>query len=406
MSPDLPRRHGEYAARGRGFCPEPAKKSDPASALAIRARPRALPHGGRAAPLGLIAGKALRAAAAGPAGDSACGGEATIARADPRPTMTWHSTYLAKHVAQKCLGAAPGLYRLQEWFKARSGRWDRFLDVDFVRARAAQKAEQLERAGLGVPRRAVEQGTGWHGLDLVLLHLAGTERVDTYDTRPWLQPALLARVCAHAGVVAEAAAAWSAVDRRAARERARALERAAREEDPDALLARLGARYRVTTDCARPELEDGGVDLFFSDSVLQRVRPADLRTLAAEARRFLAPDGAQHHVVDCKDFHSITDPRVPELAYLTFGAWTWERLTSTYLNYQNRWRKADFVALFEAAGMELALHGVLRDEENLRWLRERAPRLRLEREAPLDEVAVTRFELCARPARAAVRLAG
>lgn len=315
--------------------------------------------------------------------------------------MNWQSTYLAKHLAQKCLGAVPGLYRLQEWAKSGTGRWDRFMNEDFLRSRARLKADQFERAGLTVPARAVEQGTGWHGLDLVFLHLAGCQSLVTYDTRPWLQGPLLARVFQNAGLVAEAATRWSAVDPVLARVRAAELERID-TQDLEELLGRIDASYHVGTSFERPELEEGSCDLFFSDSVLQRVRPDGLETLVRESRRFLAPTGRQHHVIDCKDFHSITDARVPELAYLRYAPRLWDAMTSTYLNYQNRWRKSDFVDLFGRFGMGSELFGVLRREENVRWLRERAHTLRLGRVEPLEEVAVTRFELCTLPRQAAV----
>ncbi len=306
--------------------------------------------------------------------------------------MTWKSNYFAKHIAQKGLNAVPGLFKLQEWFKGVSGRWDQQLTDEFFHSTAMLRARQFERAELRVPRHAVEQGTGWHGRDLVFLHLAGVQSIDTYDTRPWLQPKLLHRCFQQASIIAEGALHWSAVDPDVVWARARELE-AAPEGTLEELLGRIDTRYHVTTSFERPQLASGSCDLLFSDSVLQRMKPTDLGELVTEARRFLAPGGRQHHVIDCKDFHSITDPRVPELYYLSFSPTTWGALTSTYLNYQNRWRKSDFVDLFKRAGSDVSLEGVLRSEDNLRWLRDRAHLLHLGRVEPLEEVAITRFEL-------------
>jgi len=306
--------------------------------------------------------------------------------------MNWKSDYFAKHLAQKGLSAVPGLFHLQEWIKSAIGRWDRFLSEDFLSARSLAKAEQFERARLPIPDQAVEQGTGWHGIDLVFLHLAGTRTIDTFDTRPWLRAELLHRCFQSASSIAESMVCWSAVDAETVRARARDLEAVPAGSLED-LLERIGARFHLTTSFERDGLGRGKCDLFFSDSVLQRVRPGDLVTLIGESRRFLAPNGRHHHVIDCKDFHSITDPRVPELHYLSYTPALWELMTSTYLNYQNRWRMRDFVDLFRGAGCDVSIVESLRTDENRRWLREHAHELHLGCDEPLDDAAITRFEL-------------
>lgn len=308
--------------------------------------------------------------------------------------MDWRTKYLAKLSVQKVLGSVPGLYRLQEAVKRGTGRWQGVMERDFVLADAAARIASFERAGLAPPGIVVEQGTGWHGLDLVLFALAGARRLHTYDTTPWLRAELLG---ANLGLATELAAIverWPGVDRAAVRRRALELG-ALRDAGLEVQLEALGVRHTVTRGTARTELADRSVDLFYSNSVLQRVVPRDLDRLLAESARFLRPGGQSFHIVDSKDFHAITDRRVPEIAYLAWGDVSWKALTSRYLNYQNRLRAPQFVELFERAGLAATVTDEQVSDANVRFVRERLARDPRYADMAPEQVAVTRFELLA-----------
>lgn len=306
--------------------------------------------------------------------------------------MNWKSKYVARHLIQKCLGVLPRSFLPRPWAESRTERRERFVSEALLRSSALQKADQFERAALVVPRRVVEQGTGCHGLNLVFLHLAGAQRIETYDTRRRLQADLLHGCFQLAGPIAEALEAWSAVDHDVARARASALASVA-PGTLEELLGHIDTSYHVKADFDRAELEEGSCDLFLTDSILQSLPTAKLERLITESRRFLGADGRQHHVIDCKDRESMSDRSVPELYYLSFSEATWRIMTSARMNAQNRLRKSDFVDLFRRAGCKVALEGVQRSDETVRWLRDRAHQLHLGRVEPLEEVAITHFEL-------------
>jgi len=282
--------------------------------------------------------------------------------------MSWQAKYILKLLFQKGLGCVPGLFRVQEAVKRLQRKWRPFTDPDFVLMEVAARVRDFTVGEIDPPRVVVEQGTGWHGADLVLFALAGAERIETYDTTPWLRGELLGEILRLAPVLAPRVGRWPGVDPRRAGERAREL-RALADLDLARQLAGLRCRAQLTRKMARPELEDRSVDLFYSNSVLQRIVPPDLEELLGESARFLRPGGQAFHVIDTKDFHAITDPRVSELGYLCWSERVWSLATSRYLNYQNRLRAPAFVEAFEAAGFEARISEELVSPLNLKFAR-------------------------------------
>ena len=306
--------------------------------------------------------------------------------------MHWGFRYLGKHAAQKVLGGIPSAYRVQELVKRATGRADRFTASDSLRKRLRTKIERFNAAGIEPPERVVEQGTGWLGFDLVLFHLAGARRILTYDTMPWLREDLLRRNAEVLADAAEIVKRWRGTVPGDVDERAERL-RASLDAPLDILLQCLGVTVRVTRSMDRSEIGAASVDLFYSDSVLQFVDGRALVALVREARRFLKPSGRCFHVVDCRDAHAQHDHRIPPLAYLAWPEPVWNLLTSRYLNYQNRWRIPQFVALFESEGFRVrVLNPVVRAEEVAYARRRLARAARLEGMSP-EEVATRSFFL-------------
>ena len=108
--------------------------------------------------------------------------------------MSWQTNYILKLAFQKCLGLIPGLFRLQEAIKRARGCWQPFIDPEFVLSEVEARVRDFSRGEIAPPKVVVEQGTGWHGSDLVLFALAGAERIETYDTTPWLRRGLLGEI--------------------------------------------------------------------------------------------------------------------------------------------------------------------------------------------------------------------
>ena len=306
--------------------------------------------------------------------------------------MHWGFRYLGQHAAQKVLGAIPYGFGVQEFVRRVTGRAERFVDVGYLRGRLETKIHRFNAAGIEPPGTVVEQGTGWLGTDLVLFHLAGARRIVTYDTMPWLRSDLLRR---NAEVLADAADVvkrWRGtvpddVDVRAER------LRAGLEAPRDALLKRLGVTVRVTRSMDRSEIGSETVDLFYSDSVLQFVAPADLSAVVRQARRFLKPSGRFFHAVDCFDSHARHDGRIPRLAYLGWPEPVWNLLTSRYLNNQNRWRMPQFVNLFEAQGFRVRILSPVVQSGDIAYAERRLASSARFADMSLEEIAASRFLL-------------
>ncbi len=308
--------------------------------------------------------------------------------------MNWPTRYLLKLASQKVLGLVPGLYRVQEAVKLRRGSWRGLVDPEFVLSEARARVTDFAAAGIAPPKVVVEQGTGWHGADLVLFALAGARRLTTYDATPWLRPELLGELLRLAPRLAPIVREWpgledAGLDRRAD-ELAALADRPLHEQ-----LAGLRCTRIVTRSARRAELATGSVDLVYSNSVLQRVTPDDLAALTAEWARALKRDGKTFHIVDTKDFHSITDPRVPQLGYLRWSPRLWRLATSRYLNYQNRLRSPEFARLFESAGLEATVTERLVTPENVAYAREHFASDPRFRKLTVEELATTQTKLCA-----------
>ena len=317
--------------------------------------------------------------------------------------MHWGFSYLAKHAAQKVLGGVPKGFLVQELVKRSVDHWKQVASERFVQSSLETKVSRFNAAGIAPPEVVVEQGTGWHGLDLLLFHLAGARRIITYDTRPWLREELL-RYNARVLVASRASVKrWSGTEPEAVDERAARLERSLDRTLPD-LLEALGITVRVTRSMDRSDLASRSVDLFYSDSVLQFVEPGDLETLIAQARRFMKPTGVSFHVVDCSDFHAQKDERIPPLAYLVWPEFVWLLLTSRYLNYQNRLRMPQFCDLFARHGLRSQITRPIVATEDVEYARRHLARHARFGGMTVEEIAARSFRLTSD--RSAAPLAG
>ena len=122
------------------------------------------------------------------------------------------------------------------------------------------------------------------------------------------------------------------------------------EKDRGSFLSSINATYYVSDNFSENialDDFDGGIDMFYSDSVLQRLKVSDLKEYI-KCSLLLSNNRSFHlHKIDCKDFFSIRNKKVPSLYYLTINKLLWEKITCTKLNYQNRLRIFEFVSFFK-----------------------------------------------------------
>jgi SAM-dependent methyltransferase len=116
-----------------------------------------------------------------------------------------------------------------------------------------------------------------------------------------------------------------------------------------AYLEQLGIDYRAPGDARQTGLETGSVDFVTSTSTLEHIPRADLAEILRECQRIVADDGALSFVVDYRDHYSYFDSRLSVYNYLQFDDRRWKRYNPG-LQFQNRLRHPDYLALFADAG--------------------------------------------------------
>lgn len=257
----------------------------------------------------------------------------------------------AKGLIQKGLGYIPGGVRLN----SRLQQWAGGLR-DFE-ANAAVKLEDwavsvgyLHEVSFDVRgTRLLEIGTGWYPALPFCFSLAGAHSVATFDIARHLDARLTARFIAALGNQLEKVASISGEALDLVRARFRLLQQ---EPDSCSMLNAGRIEYFAPADARFTQFEPDSVDLVYSNSVLEHI-PADMiRGLMEEAFRVLKPGGLALHNVGCNDHYAFSDKSISFVNYLQFNEQQWE-LWNNPLQYQNRLRAPEFVALAESVGFEV-----------------------------------------------------
>lgn len=235
-----------------------------------------------------------------------------------------------------------GLSNLQEIIKKLLLRHDRFISDNFIENRIDSKLSELAPYFLSYDVKNVyEQGTGWHGIDIIVLYLLGAEKIFTTDIRDLLLIAHLRKVTKFLN---------SNINKYELYKDKIQILNDNVEKDRDAFLNAINTRYFVNDDFsygAQVKNHDRiYYDMFYSDSVLQRFKVNDLRKFLDNSLS-LSNTGAFHlHKIDSKDFFSINNKKLPPMYYLSVNQKFYEMLTCYELNYQNRLRIFEFIDIF------------------------------------------------------------
>lgn len=275
-----------------------------------------------------------------------------------------------KGTLQKALGALPGgeslHYRLQRRFGGmRDPRREMRLKIDDWALMVRQlRADGLEIAGAAL----MEIGSGWYPLLPFACHLAGAARVVTCDLNRLLKPDLMRQCIDALGEQLPRIAEVSCADPARVRARHARLREAAAASDDPATITDGGVDYRAPADAAAPGLADGGLDLIFSNSVLEHVPPEAIARLHRASLRLLRPGGRIFHSVNCGDHYAYVDPSIHQLHYLRYDDRRWAFWNNRFL-YQNRLRAYELVDGAREAGFEIALDTSHARPERLEQLR-------------------------------------
>jgi hypothetical protein len=255
----------------------------------------------------------------------------------------------------------------------------------------------LARHRIPRPRLVYEQGTGWHGAELLVFYLLGAERIVTSDTSAWLRIETLE---ATIKVLLRHQDALVQVYKELLGDSASVLnDRFVKLSKPGAaakLISDGTLEYVVTKDLSWTPEDFARFDLVYSNSVLQRMPLDDLKTFLAAKRNSAA---THYHRIDCADFQAMRNPAIHKLAYLLIDESSWRNRTSTYLNYQNRLRGYEFIDLFTSNGYLARLVDEYAAEDSVAFiLKHRGALPAKYRSRHPREVAITNFTLLAKAA--------
>jgi SAM-dependent methyltransferase len=143
-------------------------------------------------------------------------------------------------------------------------------------------------------------------------------------------------------------------------------------------------------------MPDSSLDLAYSKSVLEHVRPEDVEPLLTELRRVLRPRGVMVHLIDLRDHMRIEGDEVRGdwLDALRYSDRLFRAMFSKRSTYINRLRSTEWRRLFASAGFEAAMwtehrypfpETFSRDRLGARW-----------RDLPPSELAVGQLDVALR----------
>lgn len=302
-----------------------------------------------------------------------------------------------KGAVQKVLGMHPRgaalHYRLQK----------RFGGLRDMRAEFATKMDDwclmtghLQDAGTRIDGcRFMEIGSGWYPTFPLALYLGGAGRVHSYDLTRHFRPELLVACAGLLGDHLDVVARASGASRNDVGSRHAAL--VARLAAGDSLADATGGvvRYNAPADATRTGLDDGSIDVVFSNSVLEHVPRATILAMYTEARRVLQPGGLMFHSVNCGDHYAYVDARIGQLNYLQYSDRSWRFWDNRFL-YQNRMRAHEFTDAAGQLGFDVTLDTSNPRPERLRELAS----LRVHRQfrhVPAEKLCLTSVDFIARP---------
>jgi SAM-dependent methyltransferase len=112
-----------------------------------------------------------------------------------------------------------------------------------------------------------------------------------------------------------------------------------------------GIEFTAPADARNTGFPAGSVDIVTSTNTLEHIPPADIAAILKETRRILSPAGVMSFQVDYKDHWSYFDSGITIYNFLRYPGAEWVRYNPS-LNYQNRLRHADYLALYRQAGLD------------------------------------------------------
>lgn len=261
--------------------------------------------------------------------------------------MYWQLRFLRNSL----LAAMPGYQRIR-LVKRRFVPYDGAVDPWTVE-QGLRIVEMLRKSGTRIEgATALELGSGWRPVIPLILRAAGARRVYMVDAERLMDERLLSDTAAHLRAQAPMLAQRLRVPVESIQATLSPVEGAGLEPATRA----LGLVYLAPADARRLALEPGEVDIVSSRAVLEHIPRQILEEIFAEFARLLVPGrGVMCHIVDNSDHWAHIDKRLSMVNFLKYSERRWKLFAVNPLDYMNRLRHSEYLALAERAGFDLLL---------------------------------------------------
>ena len=215
--------------------------------------------------------------------------------------------------------------------------------------------------------RFMEIGTGWYPTFPFCLYLLGAKSIQTFDLNPHLKKDLTQQCINEIGRNLNYIKEFSS-NPELVESRYQQLSKAIGGSLNLSELTNGVIKYSAPADATKTDLDAGGVDVVFSNSVLEHVPGDIIDEMMKEAYRVLSIDGVMFHSVNCGDHYAYVDSSINQLNYLQFSSAEWKRYTNAFL-YQNRIRAKEFVLMAKSHGFNIEIDTSNPLEERLQQLK-------------------------------------
>ena len=259
--------------------------------------------------------------------------------------------WIAKAVVQKGLSWLPWGHAWNTLFQKYVTK-GYYLTPDLFALKRGQALDHLaayaEHAGGnklgGVPRTALEIGTGWYPVVPISLYLAGVERIYSVDiamltTKPQVRQTVEAFLTQVPDMPSEKRAALESL---LARWDSLSLEQ---------VLDALHITY-IVGDARRLPLPDQSVDLVNSNNTFEHIYPHLLKPILTQFQRVCASGGVQSHFIDMTDHFAHFDRSITVYHFLRFSNHQWAWIDNS-IQPQSRLRYPDYKALYAEVGVPI-----------------------------------------------------
>lgn len=198
----------------------------------------------------------------------------------------------------------------------------------------------------------VELGTGGHGIDLILFYLLGAKKIYTVDVK-FFGLLSMPQAISDTEQLLDLIISQFHLERDDTNKKYDLIKN---QTSVESILNIMNVEFLTFKEARVNKLDTSTkIDLFFSESNLQRIPLDQMNSLFKNLAPVFSEDAVSFHRLDCNDINTqksrpIYDPNLWKLEYLKYSDFTWNLITTKRFGSQNRLRQSHFIDLFETIG--------------------------------------------------------